>query len=87
MKNISIIGSTGSIGTQALDIVRANGDINVVALACGKNIELIEKQARETTLLEPSLNTSFPKARKCTRRSTKCLCWGHPIAPSSQGPP
>ena len=47
MKNISIIGSTGSIGTQALDIVRANGDINVVALACGKNIELIEKQARE----------------------------------------
>ena len=49
MKNISIIGSTGSIGTQALDIVRANGDINVVALACGKNIELIEKQAREFT--------------------------------------
>ena len=47
MKNISIIGSTGSIGTQALDIVRANGDLNVVALACGKNIELIEKQARE----------------------------------------
>jgi len=49
MKNISIIGSTGSIGTQALDIVRVNGDINVVALACGKNIELIEKQAREFT--------------------------------------
>ena len=47
MKNISIIGSTGSIGTQALDIVRANGDLNVVALSCGKNVELIEKQARE----------------------------------------
>ena len=47
MKNISIIGSTGSIGTQALDIVRANDDIQVVALACGKNIEMVEKQARE----------------------------------------
>ena len=47
MKNISIIGSTGSIGTQALDIVRANNDLNVVALSCGRNVELIEKQARE----------------------------------------
>ena len=47
MKNISIIGSTGSIGTQALDIVRANDDLRVVALACGKNIEMVEKQARE----------------------------------------
>ena len=47
MKNISIIGSTGSIGTQALDIVRANDDLRVVALACGKNIEVVEKQARE----------------------------------------
>ena len=47
MKNISIIGSTGSIGTQALEIVRASDDLNVVALACGRNIELLEKQARE----------------------------------------
>ncbi len=47
MKNISIIGSTGSIGTQALDIVRANGDIRVSAISCGKNIDLVEKQARE----------------------------------------
>ena len=47
MKNISIIGSTGSIGTQALDIVRANDDLRVVALSCGTNISLIEKQARE----------------------------------------
>ena len=47
MKNISIIGSTGSIGTQALDIVRANNDLRVTALSCGKNIELLEKQARE----------------------------------------
>jgi len=47
VKNIAIIGSTGSIGTQTLDIVRANKDINVVALAAGNNIELLEKQARE----------------------------------------
>lgn len=47
MKKITIIGSTGSIGTQTLDIVRANKDIEVVALSCGKNIELFEKQIRE----------------------------------------
>lgn len=47
MKNIAIIGSTGSIGTQTLDIARANKDIRVVALAAGNNIELLEKQAKE----------------------------------------
>lgn len=47
MINLSILGSTGSIGTQTLDIVRANNDINVVALAAGKNIDMLEKQARE----------------------------------------
>ncbi len=47
MKYISIIGSTGSIGTQTLDIVRNNPDIKVAALSCGKNIDLIEKQIRE----------------------------------------
>ena len=38
MKNISILGSTGSIGTQTLDIVRANDDLNVVAIAAGSII-------------------------------------------------
>lgn len=47
MRNISILGSTGSIGTQTLDIVRENDDINVCALAAGSNIELLEKQIRE----------------------------------------
>lgn len=47
LKNISILGSTGSIGTQALEIVRENQDLNVVALAAGSNIELLEKQIRE----------------------------------------
>ena len=47
MKNIAIIGSTGSIGTQTLDIVRENKDLRVVAISAGSNIELLEKQARE----------------------------------------
>lgn len=47
MKTITILGSTGSIGTQTLDVVRANGDIRVAALAAGDNIALLEKQARE----------------------------------------
>ena len=47
MKNISILGSTGSIGTQTLDIVRANDDLNVVAIAAGSNIKALEEQVRE----------------------------------------
>jgi len=47
MKNIAILGSTGSIGTQTLEVVRANGDIKVKAIAAGKNIALLEKQIRE----------------------------------------
>ena len=47
MKKISILGSTGSIGTQTLEIVRNNDDIEVVALSAGSNIVLLEKQIRE----------------------------------------
>ncbi len=47
MKSIAIIGSTGSIGTQTLEVVRENKDITVRALAAGRNTELLEKQARE----------------------------------------
>lgn len=47
MRKIAILGSTGSIGTQTLDVVREHGDIEVVALSCGRNIDLIEKQVRE----------------------------------------
>ncbi|MBE7048099.1 MAG: 1-deoxy-D-xylulose-5-phosphate reductoisomerase [Ruminococcaceae bacterium] len=47
MMNIVILGSTGSIGTQTLDIVRSRGDIRVVGLGAGRNIELLEKQIRE----------------------------------------
>ena len=47
MKKIAILGSTGSIGTQTLEIVRYNRDIQVTALAAGSNIGLLEEQIRE----------------------------------------
>lgn len=47
MKKIAILGSTGSIGTQTLEIVRENPDLMVTALAAGSNVELMEKQIRE----------------------------------------
>ncbi len=47
MKKIAILGSTGSIGTQTLEVVRENGDIEVLALAAGSNITLLEAQIRE----------------------------------------
>ncbi|NLD19763.1 MAG: 1-deoxy-D-xylulose-5-phosphate reductoisomerase [Clostridiales bacterium] len=48
MKNISILGSTGSIGSQSLDIIRHNSEkYKVVALSCAKNIELLMKQMDE----------------------------------------
>ena len=47
MKKIAIIGSTGSIGTQTLEVVRENGDIEVISLAAGSNTELLEQQVRE----------------------------------------
>lgn len=47
IKKISVLGSTGSIGTQTLEIVRYNQDIRITALAAGSNVELLEKQVRE----------------------------------------
>lgn len=47
MKKIAILGSTGSIGTQTLEVVEQNGDIEVTALAAGSNIVLLEKQIRK----------------------------------------
>jgi len=47
VKKIAILGSTGSIGTQTLDVVRFNDDLEVVALSAGSNIELLEQQIRE----------------------------------------
>jgi 1-deoxy-D-xylulose-5-phosphate reductoisomerase len=47
MKKIAILGSTGSIGTQTLEIVREQGDLIVTSMSCGRNIDLFEKQIRE----------------------------------------
>ena len=47
MKKIAILGSTGSIGTQTLEIVREQRDIEVTALAAGANAALLEEQIRE----------------------------------------
>lgn len=47
MKKIGILGSTGSIGTQTLEVVRANKDLQVLALAAGHNIRKLEEQIRE----------------------------------------
>ena len=47
MKKIAILGSTGSIGTQTLEVVRENKDIEVSGLAAGNNIERLEAQIRE----------------------------------------
>ena len=47
MKKIAILGSTGSIGTQTLDVVRANGDIEVLGISAGRNIAKLEEQVRE----------------------------------------
>ena len=52
MKRISILGSTGSIGTQTLEVVEQNKDLEVTALAAGSNIALLEAQIRK---FRPSL--------------------------------
>lgn len=60
MRKISILGSTGSIGTQTLEIVRSNGDIRVEALAARSNITLLEQQIRE---FSPKIAAVWDEAR------------------------
>jgi len=68
MKNIAVLGSTGSIGTQTLDIVRANSDeLCVKVLAAGSNVNLIEKQIRE---FKPELAVLFD-SQKAQELATK----------------
>lgn len=47
MKKVAILGSTGSIGTQTLDVIRKNDDLELVAISAGSNISLLEQQIRE----------------------------------------
>ena len=71
MKKIAILGSTGSIGTQTLDIVREQGDIQVAAMAAGSNISLLEAQMRE---FRPSLVSVWDEKKASElRTNTKDL--------------
>ena len=47
MKKIAVLGSTGSIGTQTLDVVRANKDLQVLGISAGRNVKKLEEQVRE----------------------------------------
>ncbi len=47
MKNVIILGSTGSIGTQTLEVIEKTQGFNILALACGKNVELLRKQIKK----------------------------------------
>jgi 1-deoxy-D-xylulose-5-phosphate reductoisomerase len=62
LKKISILGSTGSIGTQTLDIVRINKDIKVVGLSANSNVDLLLKQIEE---FEPELVCVFREDKAC----------------------
>ena len=47
MKNISVLGSTGSIGVQTLEICRNLENLNIIGLTCNKNTTLLKKQIKE----------------------------------------
>ncbi len=68
MKKIAILGSTGSIGTQTLEVVRRNPDLTVTALAAGSNVDHLERQIRE---FHPSLAAVWTeeKAKELKRRT------------------
>ncbi len=78
MKKISILGSTGSIGTQTLDVVRANGDIEVTALAAGKNIKVLAEQIREfrPKLVCVAEESSIRELRLLTADIEYEMCYG-----------
>lgn len=67
MKKIAILGSTGSIGTQTLEIVRENPDLEIVGLAAGTNIDLFERQVRE---FQPKL-VSLQSEAACKELKTR----------------
>ena len=78
MKNIAVLGSTGSIGTQTLDVVRNNEDIRVVALSAGSNIELLEQQAREFSpeVVSVAEKKDAEKLRKKLEGTGVKVLWG-----------
>ncbi len=81
MKKIAILGSTGSIGTQTLEIVREQGDIQVVALSAGGNIDLLEKQMRE---FKPKF-VSVWEEEKAKELRVRTADMGIPVASGMEG--
>ena len=65
MKKIAIIGSTGSIGTQTLEVVRSNQDIKVVAISAGNNVDLLIEQAKE---FQPEIVGIWSEDKACLLR-------------------
>ena len=72
MKKIAILGSTGSIGTQTLDVVRANGDLEVVGISAGSNITLLEQQIREFHPRKYEPPCAMPKEYRLLRKLNLC---------------
>lgn len=60
MKKVAILGSTGSVGTQTLDVIRQNKDLQLVAISAASNIALLEEQIRE---FHPRLVAVWNKAK------------------------
>ena len=81
MKKIAILGSTGSIGTQTLELVRDNPELQVVGLAAGTNIELLEKQVRE---FQPKL-VSLQREADCKELKTRLADLEVQIVPGMEG--
>ena len=81
MRKIAVLGSTGSIGTQTLEVAREQGDLEIVALSCGGNIKLVEEQMRE---FRPKLVSVWSEEDAATLRTrTKDL--NIPIASGMNG--
>ena len=81
MKKIAILGSTGSIGTQTLELVRDNPELQVVGLAAGTNIELLEKQVRE---FQPKL-VSLQREADCKELKIRLADLEVQIVPGMEG--
>jgi len=81
VKKIAILGSTGSIGTQTLEIVRDNPELQVVGLAAGTNIELLERQVRE---FQPKL-VSLQREEDCKELKTRLADLEVQIIPGMEG--
>ena len=75
MKKISILGSTGSIGRQALDIINSD-EIDVVALACGRNIELLSEQIEHFKPKLVSVEREEDAKALSTKYSNLDVFWG-----------